>query len=278
MPGAFKKDKMKKFLLFLFAGFVFASAHAQVRTSVTANVNKGEYIDLQSVSTGDTLQYADTVAYIIPMTHDFYLSAYLTMTWTKAVQSTGSANVVMSFFQGNDPVNFFPIKAGLAQSIYTKSFTFSATGNQEVSLMRDSALFEGRYLKVQFLTTNNILPAPASVVATPSGTGGTLLAGTYYYKITAINAIGETVGSAEASATTSGSTSSVALTWGAVTGATSYRIYRGTTAGGESVYYTSASANYTDTNAASNAGSPPATNTTGNMGGKIQCRMKTIIE
>ena len=96
-------------------------------------------------------------------------------------------------------------------------------------------------------------------VLTPSGTGGTLAAGTYFYKITATNAAGESIAGVEASTTVSGTTSSIALSWTAVTGATGYRIYRGTAAGGESVYYTSSTASYTDTNAASTAGTPPAT-------------------
>lgn len=96
-----------------------------------------------------------------------------------------------------------------------------------------------------------------NVVATPSGSGGTLPANTYYYVVTWIDSTGgEGWASAEVNATTSGSTSSVALTWTAVTGAASYRIYRGTATGVENVYYTSGTNSYTDTNAASTADVP----------------------
>ena len=76
-----------------------------------------------------------------------------------------------------------------------------------------------------------MLAPPVQSVTVPSGTGGTIAAGTYRYYVTAINANGETTISNEQTAVTTGSTSSVAVNWIAVTGATGYRIYR-TAAGG----------------------------------------------
>jgi hypothetical protein len=113
-----------------------------------------------------------------------------------------------------------------------------------------SAVFNGTYL--------TIAGTPA---AAPATTGGTLAAGTYYYKITALNAAGESIPSAEVSATTTGSTGSVVLTWTATAGATSYKIYKGTTAGGESSYFTSTTATYTDTGTTGTSATPPAVNT-----------------
>lgn len=110
------------------------------------------------------------------------------------------------------------------------------------------------------------LSVPGTVTPTPSGTGGTLAAATYYYKVTALNAAGETTGSAEANTTTSGTTSSVALAWTAIPGATSYRVYRGTVTGTQTLYYTTATNSYTDTGAASTAGTLPGSNTTGGSG------------
>ncbi len=46
-----------------------------------------------------------------------------------------------------------------------------------------------------------------------------------------------------------------------MTNATGYKVYRGLTSGGENVYYTSATDTFTDTNATSTAGTPPAGNT-----------------
>jgi hypothetical protein len=111
-----------------------------------------------------------------------------------------------------------------------------------------------------------LLAVPGTVTPTGSTTGGTLAAATYFYKVTALNAVGETTGSAEASVTTTGTTSSVALAWTAVASAASYKVYRGTAAAGENVFYTTATNSYTDTGAVSTAGTVPTSNTTGTAG------------
>ena len=117
------------------------------------------------------------------------------------------------------------------------------------------------------LTIPGPLDAPVLNAPTTATTGGTLAAATYFYKITAINAIGETVGSNEVSQATTGTTSTVGLSWAAITGATGYRIYRATTTGGQStspalVAEVGAVTSYTDTGTAVSAGAVPATNTT----------------
>lgn len=111
------------------------------------------------------------------------------------------------------------------------------------------------------------LAAPVLAAPTTATTGGTLAAATYYYKATAINAVGETIGSNEVSIATTGTTSTVGLSWAAITGATGYKIYRATVAGGEStspalVATLDAVTTYTDTGTAVSAGAVPATNTT----------------
>lgn len=148
---------MKKFICILIASIaLFASVDAQTRTRVTANISQGDYIDLGGTSaTGDTLQVTDTVAYIIPITHINDIFPYFNLNWNKS--GAGTATVTMSFWQSNDPTNstnFFPVKAGVAQTTYTKTFTLSASGWNEVSFARDTARFEGRYLKVQYHTSN----------------------------------------------------------------------------------------------------------------------------
>jgi hypothetical protein len=106
------------------------------------------------------------------------------------------------------------------------------------------------------------LPAPGLPVLVGSTTGGTLTANSYFYKITALNSAGETTGSAEATVTTTGSTSSVAITWGAVAGASSYHIYRGTVTNTENLFFASATNSFTDIGGTSTAGTVPVTNTT----------------
>ena len=75
-----------------------------------------------------------------------------------------------------------------------------------------------------------ILPPVQSALATAT-TGGTITAGTYKYVVTALNASGETSASNEQTIVTTGSTSTVTVTWVAVTGATGYKLYK-TAAGG----------------------------------------------
>src|SRR5207247_5981231 len=63
-----------------------------------------------------------------------------------------------------------------------------------------------------------------------------------------------------------GGNNSVTLTWATVPGATTYRIYRGTTAGGENVYQSATATavvnqSFTDTGAAGTTGTPPASPT-----------------
>lgn len=113
---------------------------------------------------------------------------------------------------------------------------------------------------------------PAGGVATPVLTsavalaGGTLVNGTpYFWIITGINAIGETVKSNQVTFTPSGGNLSATLTWPAVVGATGYKIYRSTTT---NVYTTPALVasvgvvtTYADTGTAVGVGAPPGVST-----------------
>lgn len=82
-------------------------------------------------------------------------------------------------------------------------------------------------------------PSSAPAVTTISG-GGALAIGTHYFKVVAIlSAAGDEAPSApspEAAVAVRTSGSSVTLTWPAVSKADKYRVYRGTSAGGENRY------------------------------------------
>jgi hypothetical protein len=98
------------------------------------------------------------------------------------------------------------------------------------------------------------------VIGSTQGGGGSCSAGSYYYKITSLDSAG---GQSSADGTEYGplvlsASGSQTFTWTAVPGAVSYRVYRGTSSGGESVYYTTTSTTFTDTCAASTAGTPPS--------------------
>ncbi len=89
------------------------------------------------------------------------------------------------------------------------------------------------------LTGGSVLTSSATPLATvgtasssTASTGGTLTAGTYGYKVTALSQYGETAGNAEKTQViASGSTNTVTLTWATVTGAVGYWLY-GRTSGG----------------------------------------------
>jgi len=105
----------------------------------------------------------------------------------------------------------------------------------------------------------------APTLGTNSTTGGTLPADTYTYRISALdfwNA--ETTPSNSLVVTTTGSTSSVSMSWPLVQGAYNYRIYR-TNSGGTTVYFTNGGTNatsFTDTGAAGTVGVTASVNST----------------
>ncbi len=108
------------------------------------------------------------------------------------------------------------------------------------------------------------LVAPVQLASTTSTTGGSLAAATYYTKVTAITASGETTASNEESVTTTGTASTVTVTWDSVPGATGYKIYVGTSANSEGVYASvGAVTTYDMTALPTNSAAPPSVNTTG---------------
>ncbi len=108
-------------------------------------------------------------------------------------------------------------------------------------------------------TQNNTSTCASSCIP-----AGTLTAATYFYKITAIDAAGgETTASNEKSQVTTGSTSTVTLSWNAITGAAGYKIYRSTSTGTEKYLTSSTLTTYIDTGAIATQStlSPPGSNT-----------------
>lgn len=146
---------MKKLVyIFLASITLITSVSAQTRTKTTANINQGEYIDFGGFNMvpSDSLQVTDSIAYIIPITHANDINAYQIFRWKKS--GAGTATVTVNYFQGNDPTNFFAVPKGVAQSAYTKTFTLSTDSVVQINPTVDTAIISGRYLKVQFFTSN----------------------------------------------------------------------------------------------------------------------------
>lgn len=101
-------------------------------------------------------------------------------------------------------------------------------------------------------SNQNWATAPGAPTGTPSTSGGSMLAGSYYGTIIAIDSVGQqsVIGTLSTVATiASGSTGSIAWAWTAVPGAASYRIYVTTnaTAGNATRFFTSATNSYSQT-------------------------------
>jgi hypothetical protein len=105
-----------------------------------------------------------------------------------------------------------------------------------------------------------LLPSPGTPTLTASTTGGSLATGTVYVKVTALDTQNglETAPSSEASVSVTGPSASVAVSWTAVSGAGAYRVYVGSTTGGENNYFQTTSTSYTVTTLTGTSGTPPS--------------------
>jgi hypothetical protein len=116
--------------------------------------------------------------------------------------------------------------------------------------------------EVDFVTVTAPVLSPPIPVLTPSPSGGTLLAATYGYRVSAIYGTKETLVGALAEATTTGSTSSIAVSWTAVPSATGYKVY-GRTSGLERLLATVTTTTWTDTGSARPGSGPQIRDSTG---------------
>ena len=103
------------------------------------------------------------------------------------------------------------------------------------------------------LTTYNSLSAPTGLSASHVASGLTTGTHTYYGQVTALNAVGETVGSTEVSITTNKvreewtpATDKIMWSWSAVTGATRYQLYVANTQGYEALLASIDTTSYED--------------------------------
>ncbi|WP_426998172.1 phage major capsid protein [Pseudarthrobacter sp. N5] len=122
---------------------------------------------------------------------------------------------------------------------------------------------------VEFIThTANTVGLAAPVITLGTAVaGGTFAAGTYFWKLTALSAAGETIGSNELTATLTANQLQP-INWTAIPGATGHRLYRGTVAGGENVLVAVVGAvtTVTDTGTAGTNASVPLANSTAGAG------------
>lgn len=109
----------------------------------------------------------------------------------------------------------------------------------------------------------------AAVLGPPADGGVWGATGNVFYRLTAQNATGETIGSVEVTVNVDVTTKRVTLTWTQVTGASGYRLWRSTTAGvyGPTALRTTigsgATVTFVDDGTAPGAGTIPTVNTSG---------------
>ena len=121
--------------------------------------------------------------------------------------------------------------------------------------------------------------AAITPTGTPSNTGGTLLAGTYYAKILPVDPYGS-IGTASlesaAVSVASGSTGSIVWSWTAVSGAASYMVFVGSVSGAQLTWFSSTTNTYTQTTTIGQRDSINGINTT-SLYGEIALPATTAI-
>jgi hypothetical protein len=126
---------------------------------------------------------------------------------------------------------------------YVQRLRFKALGTNGATVAR---IFINDGDLYQATTLSSVSGTPTG---TPSGSGGNLPTGNYFAKIQAFDAWnGMTALSTEtASVSVTGPTGSIAWSWTAVTGATSYRVWVGNVTNGEFHYFTTSTNSYSQT-------------------------------
>lgn len=110
--------------------------------------------------------------------------------------------------------------------------------------------------------TGNVALASPAITRNTAQSGGSFAAGNAYYKVTAINAAGESLPSTEVGPIAVTLNQQVWLMWGPVSTATGYKIYRSSTSGTEGLIATLGNVNeYFDLGTATPGAAPPGTNT-----------------
>jgi len=159
----------------------------------------------------------------------------------------------------------------------TENIIFGGS-DPKISKLVPSDITIARNLVTKSLAWKNpILGRPASPSVSRASAGGALAGGTHYFKVTALLHSGGGVAHSAASTEVSVSVSSgaaVVVSWSAVSGATGYRIYRGTSPAGQRVYRDtgSTSTTFTYTGSGESSGTPPSNGTLWNVKNLIELK------
>lgn len=147
-------------------------------------------------------------------------------------------------YNGQSPYNKEVFAADITNGSYLQRLRFKAVGTNVASVAR-IYLNDGD-------PAESFGTASAAPTGVASGTGGTILAATYYGLVIGVDADGRmtpTPATISAGTTTTGSTSSISWSWSAIPGAVLYRLYVGVnnTVDGLNRYFTSATTSFNQT-------------------------------
>lgn len=160
----------------------------------------------------------------------------------------------------------------------TENIMFGGADPKIPNLVPSDITIARNHFNKQLAWRNPILTRPSNPRASASSTSGVLAARTHYFKVVAVLISGGnpavSAPSSEVSVSLSGSTTSATLSWAAVSGATRYRIYRGTSAGAENVYLQTPgnSTTFTYTGRSESGGKPPTSGTHWNVKNLIELK------
>ena len=119
----------------------------------------------------------------------------------------------------------------------TENIMFGGADPKTPNLVPSDIVIRRNYITKPLSWRNPVLATPGSPKVATSSASGILSAGTHYFRVQAVLASGGawafSAPSSEVSLAISSSVKAVTVSWSAVPGASSYRVFRGTTAGGE---------------------------------------------
>lgn len=146
-------------------------------------------------------------------------------------------------------------KVAFKPSVVDKTHTIADTGNIDTPTLSD---YEAKFAIFRDSLGTSGTASPVLTLGTTNATGGTFASGTYFWVISAISATGESIVSNEVTATLV-STGTQVLNWASVTGATGYKVYRGSVSGAENILVATLGSvvTYTDTGIAGTLSAPP---------------------
>jgi len=160
---------MKKYILISLMAIAtivfFINAYVERTRPVLAFSQTATYQSFGNTA-ADTIRAADTLSYKFSVDHTNMITPYIQLKWTKILAA--NPTVTVAFFQSNDNINYKPILKGKYLSSYTKTLSPTATTNYDISLRNDTASFEGRWVKMQIITSSS------TASTTKAGVGGTV--------------------------------------------------------------------------------------------------------